>query len=241
MPGGGVETVQAHIVRRLLEVFPETYSEELGITLDEGSSDEVFKWFLASILFGKPIREAQAIKTYRCFLSNGVVTPLAILKAGWERLVEILDEGGYTRYDFSTADKLLEVSGNLQRKYRGDINLLRRLSRSEAELTERLKSLGKGIGDVTVQIFLRELRHIWNVNPPLSRFTVLAALNLGLIGQDRREKPLESLRKLWERFGVENKRFVHFETSLLRLGKNYCRKKKCTWCMFKGVCQKPVK
>jgi hypothetical protein len=36
------------------------------------------------------------------------LTPKQILKTGWDDLVKILDEGGYTRYDFKTADRLLE-------------------------------------------------------------------------------------------------------------------------------------
>ncbi len=232
-----VGMMRARIIKMLLEAFPQTYSEELGISLDSGSPGEVFKWFLASLLFGKPIREAQAIKTYRCLARHGLISPRRIIDAGWEKLVQVLDEGGYTRYDFSTADKLLEAAGNLQERYGGDLNLLKSRSGSEGELVERLKGLAKGVGDVTVQIFLRELRHIWNVNPPLSRFTILAAINLGLLETDKPEEALASLRSLWERCRVGDRRFAHLETSLLRLGKNYCRKGRCTRCQFKGVCK----
>ncbi|MCJ7633095.1 hypothetical protein MUP77_11975, partial [Candidatus Bathyarchaeota archaeon] len=63
---------------------------------------------LASLLFGAPITESSVVKTYNCFQKHGVLTPKQILKTGWDDLVKILDEGGYTRYDFKTADKLLE-------------------------------------------------------------------------------------------------------------------------------------
>ena len=50
--------------RNLLKRFGQTYSEELGINLKAGKSSEIFKWFLASILFGARISEAIAKNTY---------------------------------------------------------------------------------------------------------------------------------------------------------------------------------
>jgi hypothetical protein len=41
------------------------------------------------------------------------------LDAGWSGLVDILDEGGYTRYDFSTATKIFNVFGELKKRYEG--------------------------------------------------------------------------------------------------------------------------
>ena len=113
---------------------------------------------MASVLFGAPITETSVIKTYRCFKKREVVTLTKILETGWNVLVEILDEGGYTRYDFKTADKLLEVIGNLNTKYGGCLNKLHDDATDSLDLEKRLKELGKGIGDVTVGIFLRELQ-----------------------------------------------------------------------------------
>jgi hypothetical protein len=42
----------------------ELYSEELGIDLASGDDEEVFKWFLASALFGGRISEDIAKRTY---------------------------------------------------------------------------------------------------------------------------------------------------------------------------------
>ena len=132
----------------------------LGINLKLGKNEDVVKWFLAAILYSKPIREESATRTYRCFERHGVITVKRILNAGWDRLVSILDEGGYTRYDFSTATKLLAVFGNLEERYGGDLTKLYRASADEAELETNLKKLGKGIGDTTVSIFLRDMVHV---------------------------------------------------------------------------------
>jgi len=43
----------------------ESYSEELGINLKSRKSEKIFKWFLASILYGARISETIAKNTYR--------------------------------------------------------------------------------------------------------------------------------------------------------------------------------
>ena len=109
-------------IRRLIEEWSGRYSSELGINIDSGSSGEIFKWFLASILFGARIRQSAAMQTYREFEKRGVLTPDAILKTGWDGLVQILDAGGYARYDFKTATKLLGIAEMLNNRYGGDLN-----------------------------------------------------------------------------------------------------------------------
>ncbi len=90
------------------------YAKELDIDLASGRETEYFKWFLACLLFGKPIQQEVAKRAYFEFVKEGFVTPEAILKAGWDKLVEVLDRGHYVRYDFSTATKLLDVSQALK-------------------------------------------------------------------------------------------------------------------------------
>ena len=213
------------------------YSEMLGINLRHGDDEEIFKWFLASILFGAPISETSVIRTYRCFERRGVLTPEKILKTGWHGLVEILDEGGYTRYDFKTSDKLLEVMSKLVAKHEGSLSLLHEQALNSADLERRLKDLGKGIGEVTVSIFLRELRELWKkADPKPTPLVILAAKNLELIKEESPEKALSELKEFWRRNKIAGKTFVDFETALLRLGKDYCRKEKCKQCIVRKYC-----
>ncbi|MEM2937198.1 MAG: hypothetical protein QXJ63_01465 [Candidatus Bathyarchaeia archaeon] len=221
----------------LVENFGRKYSEVLGINLESGKEEEIFKWFLAAVLFGAPITEAAAIKTYKCFQKYNVLTPKRILETGWDGLVRILDEGCYTRYDFKTADKLLMVMRNLMEKHDGKLAKIHEEASDPRALEADLKTLGKGIGDVTVNIFLRELRGIWEkAKPNPTSLVILAAKNLGILTE---EKPQEALRRL-EEFWVENrvadKSFVNFESALLRLGKDFCRKRKCALCPVRGDC-----
>ena len=139
------------------------YSRDLGIKLGSGRERELFKWFLACLLFGKPIQQDVARRAYVELAREELVTPQAILQAGWDKLVEVLDRGHYVRYDFSTATKLLEVCQALLEGYGSLVSLLRQ-SKSRADLARRLQEF-KGVGPTTTRIFLRELRS-WDMAGP---------------------------------------------------------------------------
>ncbi|MEM2338287.1 MAG: hypothetical protein QXP06_06800 [Candidatus Bathyarchaeia archaeon] len=227
-------------VQTLVEKLGERYSKILGINLESGREEEIFKWFLASILFGAPITENSVIKTFKRFEKYNVLTPERILATNWNGLVKILDEGGYTRYDFKTADKLLEVMRNLIERYGGKLTVLHEKAGNPKELEMALKSLGKGIGDVTVSIFLRELRNVWSkAKPDPTSPVVLAAKNLGVVDEKSSKSVLQQLEEFWSENAAPDNSFVNFETALLRLGKNYCRRAKCSACPVKVECLNP--
>ncbi|MGC8812142.1 MAG: hypothetical protein ACP5O8_00965 [Candidatus Aenigmatarchaeota archaeon] len=201
-------------IEELVKAYGKPFSEMLGIKLKSGKNEEIVKWFLASILYAKPIRESSATKTYFCFLKHGVTSARKILETGWHGLVDILDEGGYTRYDFSTADKLLEVFGNLQKLYKGNLKLLHEKAKDSEDLEEKIKSLGKGIGDTTVSIFLRDMRYIWEkANPKPSPLVKLAMKKL----------KIKDLKEFARRKKLD---LVRLETALLRYAKDFLRKGK---------------
>jgi endonuclease III len=234
--------VKLESLKALVENFGKEYSVILGIDLKSGRNEEVFKWFLASILFGAPITETSVIKTYRCFQKYNVLTPKRILETGWDGLVEILDEGSYTRYDFKTADKLLEAMRTFMEEYSGNLTILHEKASDAKDLEGRLKNLGKGIGDVTVSIFLRELRGIWKkANPNPTSLVIFAAKNLGIVKEETPEKALQQLEEFWAKNTLAEKSFINFETALLRLGKDFCRRGRCAVCLVKSDCLSPRK
>jgi len=154
------------------------YSEELGIDLSKGE-EEIFKWFLASILFGRRISEEIAKRTYRTFEKYNILSPEKIIEAGWDELVGILDEGGYVRYDFSTATRLLEICEELLDRY-GSLSKLHESAKDEKDLEKKLLAF-KGIGPVTVNIFLRELRPFWEkANPDVLPLVKKYAEDMGI-------------------------------------------------------------
>jgi len=231
------------LVRILTEKLGEKFSIKLGIDLESGKSEEVLKWFFASILFGARITEKIAMKTYHEFERRGVLTPDKILRTGWDGLVEILDAGGYVRYDFKTATKLLEIMKPLKKAYNGDLSNLHRQASDPRDLEHRIKGLGKGVGDVTANIFLRELRGVWEKADPLpTELVVFASRNLELTklaGQDEkgRLEILRDLKHVWGRNKVEEKGFANFEAALVRLGRDFCRRRKCKNCPVTEYCK----
>lgn len=131
----------------------------MGIDLRSKSEKELFKWFLACLLFGKPIQTAIAEQACRELIEAHLTTPAAVLRAGWDELVSLLDRAHYVRYDFSTATKLLEVCRELKRRY-GTLTHLLAQANTPVELSRRLQEF-KHIGPVTARIFLREVRPVW--------------------------------------------------------------------------------
>src|SRR5664279_823350 len=106
----------AATARRLVETLGGRYSAQLGISVDQGP-DEVERWFLAATLFGHRISAEVAMRTYRTIERAGIRTIAEAAGATWDELVALLDEGGYVRYDFSTASRLLALvaGGNRDR------------------------------------------------------------------------------------------------------------------------------
>jgi len=189
----------------------QSYSNELG--LDLSKAEDRFKWFLASVLFAKRISAETAKETYLYFEQEDLTSPDAILEAGWDRLVEVLDSGGYTRYDFSTATNLLGIAKALKEKY-GDLERLHAESSNPTDLERRLQEF-KGVGPVGVNIFLRELRGIWEkAKPKPSPIAVDKAQKIGLNLED-----------------VER-----YESQLVRLSLEYCKKRRSSECPLKDKC-----
>lgn len=230
MPG-----ITQQIVEKLIAEMGGRFSRELGIDLFMDDPGEIFRWFLAAKLFGGRISTEIAMRTFREFEQRGVVTPATILATGWDDLVVILDAGGYTRYDFSTASRLLTIVETLDSRYGGNLNELHCQAQDNGDLERRLKALGTGIGDVTVNIFLRELRSVWTkARSEISPLALVPSRQLGLVGSCA--DPLATLEKVWSEHPVEGHDFRDLEAALVRLGKGYCRKGRHGACPFREQC-----
>ena len=195
------------------------FAAGLGIDVKSGPGERQ-KWFLAAILYGARISGALAARTYRVFAARGVYAPEAVLAQGWDHLVVLLDEGGYTRYDYKTATKLLQVMASLKEGYQGDLERLHEAAADYEDLEARLRALAPGLGPATANIFLRELRGIWvKATPPLSPLAHPAAEVLGLLppGLSDREA-LKALADEWQAQPVAGYDFADLEAALVRRG-----------------------
>ena len=181
----------------------QLYSEELGLDLRSGREQDLFLWFLASLLFGQRISETIARNTYHSFVRHGLTSPRKIIAAGWAYLVNpVMREGGYVRYDESKSTKILRDCTMLVDLYDGSLQRLHDTALDKNDLEARLLAF-YGVGPVTMNIFLRELRPYWAKADPA---------------------PLPFVRPLARRLGVDLDRydrkrieFVRLEASLVRL------------------------
>jgi endonuclease III len=189
----------------------QSYSKELDLNLS--LPEDRFKWFLASILFAKRISAETAKQTYLCFEQEELTSPDAILQTGWNQIVEVLDEGGYARYDFSTATNLLGIAKRLKEKY-GDLENLHRTASSPDELEKRLMEF-KGVGPVGVNIFLRDLRGIW---------------------EKAKSKPSAIAVAMAQKIGLDSKDIEQYESQLVRLNLEYCKKHRSSECPLGKMC-----
>src|SRR6516165_4218962 len=179
------------------------YSEELGIDLSTNDDQQYFRWFLASLLFGGHISETIARHTFEAFCRHRLTAPRDILAAGWDFLVNpIMREGGYVRYDFSKSDQILRDCQMLIDNYSGSVWQVHEASRDAHDLELRLLTF-YGVGPVTANIFLRELRPFWP-KADLEPLPVVAAVAANL-GVDLAQYERKSLT------------FVRIEAGLIRL------------------------
>lgn len=117
----------------------------------------------------------------------------------------VLREGGYVRYDEKTARELLDNCAMLINEYRGSLRRLHDVARDSQDLEARLLNF-YGVGPITVNIFLRELRPYWKKSDP---------------------EPLPLVRQLAARRGLDlgryrrkSRTFARIEAGLIRSRKN---------------------
>ncbi|TFC52904.1 DNA methylase [Cryobacterium sp. TMT1-21] len=128
---------------------------DLGLDLSDGAEDQLFRWFLASVLFGRPIQQEVAARTYGVLISHGLTAPEEFARYDREGLRALLDEGHYARLDYIMTDELHEVMRSVAAEH-GSVGGMVRAAASREELTRTLVAF-KGIGPTTAKIFLREL------------------------------------------------------------------------------------
>jgi endonuclease III len=129
-------------------------ASEFGLDVLSGDAD-MFRWFLLCYLFGKPIQSSVAVTTWRLFIDKKLDTPWAIVEASDHKLVRVLHQGGYTRYQHVTAHGLKACMELLIRGYEGSLYFMLESSFDQDEFSKRLQKL-YGVGPKVAEIFMRE-------------------------------------------------------------------------------------
>jgi hypothetical protein len=191
--------------RGLVERLGGRFSLEMGIDVDR-SDHEVDRWFLAATLFGTRISWPIVERTFAVLSDAGVRTIGDAGDRSRQELIELLDAGGYARYDERTATRLRRLAEVVAERH-GRPSALK-AERDPRALEAILDDL-PGWGPTTVRLFLRELRGTWpGADPPLDERAAQAALELGLPVRD-----VATLRRLAARAELDVR---DLETALVR-------------------------
>ncbi|KAF2992502.1 hypothetical protein OGR47_05605 [Methylocystis sp. MJC1] len=138
----------------------QLYSEELGIRIERICDRELFKWFIASLLFGARVTPIIAKQGYFALARNKLLTPRQISNAGEKEIYELLLQAGYVRSAKAKSSQLVKASQRLLDMYGGSLEKLHDAAESPRHLEALLRGF-PGVGPVTANIFLRELRPFW--------------------------------------------------------------------------------
>lgn len=175
------------IIKVLLDEHGRTYAAELGIKLESNTPSPLFRWCCASILFSARISADIALEAARALAKQGWTTAQRMADSTWEQRTKTLNQAGYARYDERTSRMLGESAEMLQERYGGDLRRLRAAAERDPQEERKLLKEFKGMGDVGVDIFFREVQLAWpEVYPFADRRATQTAQQLRL-GEDAGE------------------------------------------------------
>ncbi|WP_026819475.1 hypothetical protein [Arthrobacter castelli] len=129
--------------------------KDLEIDLSEGEPQQLYRWFLVCLLFGRPIQQEIAAEAYRHLIDEGFNSPEKFDDIEREPLRKLLDEARYARYDYAAADQLHEVMARVVDDY-SSVDQMVKGADSSDELRKRLMAL-KGVGEKTAGIYVDAL------------------------------------------------------------------------------------
>ncbi|MFP4536763.1 MAG: hypothetical protein ACLFPA_00530 [Dichotomicrobium sp.] len=174
---------QTRVRETLLKRYGQTFAAELGIPVARNTPSPLFMLLCAALLYSARIRAEAATHALKALFAQGWTTPKKLAESTWEERVKVLNTHGYARYDESTARMLGETADFLLCEYDGDLRKLREeAGRKPSKERTRLKAF-KGVGDVGVNIFFREVQLAWpELYPFADKAALSAAKRLGLGG-----------------------------------------------------------
>jgi hypothetical protein len=169
------------IVATLLERHGRTYADELGLDLARNTPSVLFRWMCAALLLSARISSDIAMHAARALAEQGWTTAERMAGSSWEERTRTLNASGYARYDERTSRMLGDTSSLLVEAYGGDLRKLREAAGHDPQQERTLLKRFKGLGDVGVDIFFREVQIAWDeLHPFADQRALKAAGQLGL-------------------------------------------------------------
>lgn len=178
---------QKETAAALLDRYGRTFADEIGINVEQNTPSPLFRLLCASALFSTRISADIAAEATRVLARRGWTTPEKMAASTWQERVDALGEAHYVRYDEQTSTRLEEMARLLLDRYHGDLRELREEAEQDPERERELLKEFKGIGDVGVDIFFREIQAVWReVFPFADNRALEAARRLDLPDDTRR-------------------------------------------------------
>ncbi|KAH8800496.1 hypothetical protein F5884DRAFT_863211 [Xylogone sp. PMI_703] len=136
------------------------------------TSETILAHILNALLSSARISHTIAKRALQVLMEHGYHNFKILSASTWKERVAVLDEGGYARYDFSTATKLGKLATLLKNKYDSDAT---KILPSESDsalnrkiLQDRLKEIS-GLGPLGIELFISTMQMAW---PSLCPFIV---------------------------------------------------------------------
>lgn len=168
------------LARMVLRRYPHSFAEQAGIRSVESPSG-LFRLLVMALLMSARIRSSIALDAAKAVFSQRWTTASAMAQAGWADRTRVLNRAGYARYDERTSRMLGDTSEHLLERYGGDLRRLRDQAGRDPAAERRLLKGCKGIGDVGVDIFFREVQQSWpEVYPFVDQRALRAAVRVGM-------------------------------------------------------------
>jgi endonuclease III len=159
---------QKDTAKALLDEHGTTFAEELRIDVAKGTPAELFRLLIAANLMSARISSQIATQAARELFKRGWRSPQKLAESTWEKRVEALNEAGYTRYQERTSTMLGDLVEHLQERWNGDLRRLRDEAERDPDTERKLLKEFKGVGDVGVDIFFREVQGCWDELHPFA-------------------------------------------------------------------------
>ena len=178
-------TRKEEMAARVLDRFGTTWASETGFTVRDAPSP-LFRLLCLSMLLSARISNELAVRGARALTVAGWTTARKMVDSTWADRARTLNESGYARFDERTARMLEDSSRLLLDRWKGDLRKLREEAGREQPAERALLKEFKGIGDVGVDIFFREVQGVWGeLSPFVDERARKAAQRLGLGSQPR--------------------------------------------------------
>src|SRR5215218_6051123 len=191
----------------LLDRHGCTFADELGIDVAKNTPAPLFRLLCAATLMSARIGSQIAVDAARSLAQHGWRSPQKLAGSTWEQRVEALNEAGYARYQERTATMLGDLTDHLLDRYGGDLRKLRDDAGRDPQAERKLLKEFKGLGDVGVDIFFREVQVAWDELHPFADRRALDAA-----GRLRLPKDTEKLAEL-----VSEKEYPRLVAALVRV------------------------